>query len=71
MLKYSTHSFRYIVHNNVQINLILLVPLRIKRVSERYDVGMEELFHQLEFSVFVSFILVHFLDRYHLSSLGH
>jgi hypothetical protein len=47
----------------------LLVALCVERVSERDYVGMVEFFHNLEFSVFIALILVHFLDRYHLSSL--
>jgi hypothetical protein len=69
MLEDSTHSFGDVVHYNVQINFVLLVALCVERVSERDYVGMVEFFHNLEFSVFIALILVHFLDRYHLSSL--
>ena len=71
MLKDSTHSFGDVVHYNVQINFVLLVTLCVERMSERDHVRMVEFFHNLELSIFIALILVHFLDRHHLSSLCH
>ena len=64
MLKYPKHGLRHIVHNQIQINFISLVPLSIKSVFQLDHVGVEQFSHDLELTVFVSFVLVHFFDSY-------
>ena len=51
-----------VVHHDVQVNLILLVTLRVEGMLERDHVMVVELTHDLEFAVLVSLVLVNLLD---------
>lgn len=63
-------SLRDVVHHYIQINLILLVTLRVECMLELDNIRVLQFFHNLKFTVFVSLILVNFLDRYNFSSLS-
>jgi len=59
----------HVVHHNIQINLVLLLTLGVKGVSQRNDIGVEKLSHDLKFAVLVPLILIHFLDGHHFPGL--
>ena len=65
------HGLRHVVHYYVQVDLIVLVALSVERMLQSYYVRVIELLHYLQFSVLVSFVLVHFLNGYLLRVLVH
>ena len=47
-----------------------LVALRVERVLKSDDIRVLELLHDLQLTVLISFILVHFLDGDHFASFS-
>jgi len=43
----SVDSLWDVIHDNVEIDLILLVPCGVEGMFHLYDVGVEQLFHDL------------------------
>ena len=62
MFENSENSLRNIIHNNIQINLIFFITLGIKCMLKCNYIWVKKFFHYLEFSIFVSFILINFFD---------
>jgi len=55
-------GFRNEIHNNIQKYFILLFALSIESVSQHCNVRMFQLLKNLQFSIFISFILEDFLN---------
>lgn len=64
MLENPEDSFRHVIHHDVKINFIRFVPLSIKSMTKVDNIGMVQFLHDLQFSVFVPFVLVDLLDGY-------
>ena len=52
----------YVIHDNIEINLVLLITLGIESMLELDHIWMEEFFHNLKLSVFVPLVLVNLFD---------
>ena len=63
------HSFRDIVHHNIQINLIRLVTISIKWLPHFNAIRVVQHFQNLKLSIFVSLVLKHLLDCHGFSCL--
>ena len=61
-------GIRNVVHNDVEVDLIWLVPIGVKRLAHFDAVRVVEHFQNLELSVFVALVLKDFLDCHSLSS---
>ena len=62
VLQNSEHGLLYIIHYDIEIYLIFFVALGVEGMPQLNDVRVLEFFHYLQFSIFVSFVLVNFLD---------
>mmetsp|Transcript_15888 Transcript_15888/g.18402 ORF Transcript_15888/g.18402 Transcript_15888/m.18402 type:complete len:329 (-) Transcript_15888:80-1066(-) len=51
-----------VVHDHVEVDFVRLVAAGVERVLHRDDVGVVQLFHNLELSVLVALVLVDLLD---------
>ena len=69
MLEDPENSLGHVVHDDIQINFIRFVALSIEGMLEGYDVRMIEFLHYLQFSIFISFVLIHFFYSYMLTIL--
>ena len=69
LLEDAVHGLRHVVHDDIQVNFILLFALRVEGMPQSNHVGVEEFAHNLQFSVFVSLVLVDFLDGDDLACL--
>jgi hypothetical protein len=58
----SVHGFRDVIHNYVEVDLILLVSSSVEGMLHCDNVWMEELLHNLKLSVFIALVLVDLLD---------
>ena len=50
-----------IVHDDVEIDLVLLIALCVEGMLELNDIRMLELLHYLQFSILIPLVLVNFL----------
>ena len=64
MLQDSKHSFRNVIHDDVQVDLVRFVSLGVESMLQSYYIWVIELLHYLEFPVFVSLVLIHFFNGY-------
>jgi hypothetical protein len=71
LLHYSVGSIRNIVHDNIKINLVLVLTIRVETLSHLDTVWMLQHFQDLKLSVLISFVLENFLDGDGLTSLGN
>ena len=62
VLEDAEDSLRHVIHDNVQVDLVVLVALRVERMLQRDDVRVVELTHDLQLSVLVPLVLVDLLD---------
>lgn len=60
MLQDSENCLLHIVHDDVQVDLILLIPLCVECMLKLNNIWMKELFHNLKLSILVPFVLVNF-----------
>ena len=51
-----------IIHDDVEIDLVLLIALCVEGMLELNDVRMLELLHYLQFSILIPLVLVNFFD---------
>jgi hypothetical protein len=61
----------YIVHNNIKVDFIRFISIRVKRLAHLDTVRMMEHFQNLQLSVLVALILEDFLDSHRFSRLGN
>jgi hypothetical protein len=71
MLEDPVHGFRDVVHDHIEIDFVLLIALSVEGVAERNHIGVVELLHDLEFSIFIALVLVNFLDRNDISCFSN
>lgn len=71
MLQNTEDRLLYVVHDDVEIDLIFLIALRVEGMPELNDVGVKEFLHYLELPVLIPFVLVHFFDRHFLIGFVH
>ena len=67
LLHHAVRRVWYIVHDNVQIDFLRLVPISVERLPHFDTVRMVQHFQDLELSVFVPFVLEYLLDGHCLS----
>lgn len=67
---HSVNSLRNVIHDYIEIDFVLLVSSGVKGMLHLDDVGVEQLFHDLQFSVLIPLVLIHLFDGHSLSSLG-
>lgn len=63
MLQDSENCLLHIVHDDVQVDLILLIPLCVECMLKLNNIWMKELFHNLKLSILVPLVLVNFFYR--------
>ena len=66
------HSIRRVwdvVHHNIQVNFVWLISICVETLSHLYTVGMMQHFKNCQLSIFVPFVLEHFLDRHSFPGL--
>jgi hypothetical protein len=68
---HTVDCLRNVVHDDIQVNLIWLVPSGVKSMLHCHNIWMKQLLHDLELSVFITLILVNLLDGDALASLSH
>ena len=69
LLHYSVGSIRNIVHDNIKINLVLILTIRVETLPHLDTVWMLQHLQDLKLSVLISFVLENFLDGDGLTSL--
>ena len=69
MLEDPKNGLRYVVHDHIQVNLIWFVTLSIERMLKCDNIWVIKLFHDLQFSILVPLVLIHFFDGYLLAIL--
>ena len=69
MLQDAIDSLRDVVHHDVKVDFVLLVALRVECVLESDYVRVLEFFHDLQFAIFVSLVLINLLDGHNFASL--
>lgn len=65
----TVYGLRNVVHDNVEINFILLVALSVKSMSQGDNIRMKQFLHYLQFTILVPLVLVHFLNSNDITSL--
>jgi len=65
------NCFWDIIHNNIEVDLILLVASGIEGMLHLNDVGVEQLFHDLQLSVLIPLVLINLFDCYSFSCLSN
>ena len=56
------------VHDNIEIDLLWLVSIRVEGLPHLYTIRMVKHLQDLQFSVLIALVLEHFLDGYRLTS---
>jgi hypothetical protein len=64
VFKDSKDGFWHIVHDDIEINLIWLVSLRIESMLQSNNIGVIQLLHDLELSVLIPLVLINLLDSH-------
>ena len=59
-----------IVHHNIQVNFVWLITVCVETLSHLYTVGVMEHFKNCQLSIFVPFVLEHFLNSHSFPGLG-
>lgn len=67
----SISSIRNVVHDDIEVHLILVFSISVKTLSHLYAVRVLQHLQNLKFSVFVSFVLENLLDCHCFSSFGN
>lgn len=67
LFHYSVGSVRDVVHNDVQINFIRFVTIRVEGLTHLDTIGMVQHLQNLKLSVLVALVLKDFLDGHSLS----
>ena len=62
MLEYPEDGLLDVVHDYVEVDLVLLVALGIEGVPQLNYIRVAQFLHYLQFTILVSFILVNFLN---------
>ena len=57
-----------VIHHNIQIDLVLLVSLRVKRVLERDHIRVLKFLHDLQLAILISLVLIHLLNGHNFTS---
>jgi len=60
MFQNSENCLLHIIHDDIQVDFIFLVPLCIECMLKLNDIWMKELFHYLELPILVPLVLVNF-----------
>ena len=62
VLEDAVDSLRDVIHHYIKVYFILFVTLGVKGMLECDDIWVLQLFHDLQLSVLISFVLVHLLN---------
>ena len=70
MLEDAVDGLWDVVHNHVEVDLVLLVSLRVESVLQSDHIRVAQFFHDLQLPVLVPLVLVDLLDGDDFARLG-